>query len=120
MLGELIFNDLFFYTVSILALIVPFLVQSVNKAIVIKENWVKQLISWVLAIALTLGFYFGKLLYFAENNGDQHSIWMVVFCGLFVGLISNGIYDIPAIKAFLDKIFNMPKFDKDGNLITKQ
>ena len=121
MLEQLVFNDLFFHTVTIIAAIVVIFVQTVNKVVTINKAWVKQVISWVFAIALTIGFYFGKFLYFSTvESGSSYSIFMIVFCGLFTGLVSNGIYDIPAIKAFLDKIFNMPKFDENGNYIEKK
>lgn len=121
MLGQLIFNDLFFYTVTIIAAVVVFLVQTVNKVVLVKQAWVKQLISWLFSLGLTVAFYFAGLLYFSTIEvGSQMSITMLIFCGIFTGLVSNGIYDIPAIKAFLDMIFKMPKFDEDGNYIEKK
>lgn len=67
----------------------------------INPNYIwRQVISWVVAIGLTVGCYFLKLIQVAEPT------WLTLTAtGLIVGLTSNGIYDIPAMKTFIAKIF---------------
>lgn len=116
-----IFNDLFFYTVAMISGIVLFLVQLVNSKIVITKGWVKWTISWSLSLALTLAAYFCKVLYFATPEfAKGFDIAALLTCIVSVGLVANGIYDIPVIKQFLNKILSVPKFDENGNIIEKK
>lgn len=75
----------------------------------ITTNWVKQVISWVVAIALAfLAYAIGMLPAMAEPA------WLYVLIqGVCIGLVSNGIYDIPAIKKLYERIFHLRKRDEE-------
>ena len=60
-----------------------------------------QIVAWVIGSLLSIGAYYLQIIQFGEP------VWLgVVMLAIVVGLSSNGIYDIPTIKAFVDKWFN--------------
>ena len=61
----------------------------------------RQVIAWIISIGLTVGFYFLKLVVVADP------VWLsLTATGLVVGLVSNGVYDIPTMQKFVAKIFH--------------
>lgn len=64
------------------------------------EGFWKQLVSWIVGSALSCGAWGLKLIEFGEP------VWVgVVALCVVVGLSSNGIYDIPAIRSWIEKWF---------------
>ena len=61
----------------------------------------KQIISWITAIGLTFAAWG---LQFIPALGQPEWLW-VGLQGVCVGLVSNGIYDIPFIKKLYELIF---------------
>ena len=68
----------------------------------LKPNKVwRQVIAWIISIGLTVGFYFLKFVVVADP------VWLsLTATGLVVGLVSNGVYDIPTMEKFVEKIFH--------------
>jgi len=65
----------------------------------------KQVISWLVPIllALVLGVWL-NIGFLAEET-----IWVGLLYGLGAGLVSNGLFDIPFVKALLTYIFSIYK-----------
>lgn len=59
-----------------------------------------QVVAWVIGTALSVDAYFAGLI----EMGQPEWLGVVMLC-VVVGLSSNGIYDIPAIKAWVDAWF---------------
>lgn len=59
-----------------------------------------QVVAWVIGTALSVDAYFAGLI----EMGQPERLGVVMLC-VVVGLSSNGIYDIPAIKAWVDAWF---------------
>ena len=64
------------------------------------EGFVEQIVSWAVGSGLAVGAWALKLVTF----GDPVWLGVVALC-VVVGLSSNGLYDIPTIKAFVDSWF---------------
>ena len=95
-----IFSESFWWAAPILVALTTSLAGLINQGFKIKQGWLKQLISWVLGAGLSVGAWAIKMITF----GDP--VWLGVVClCLVVGLASNGIYDIPFIKGWIDKWF---------------
>ena len=69
----------------------------------LKPNYIwKQVIAWVIAVGLTVGSYFLNIV------TVEQPVWFTLTAtGLVVGLVSNGIYDIPTIKSFITRLFGV-------------
>lgn len=65
----------------------------------------RQVIAWISAIALTFAAWG---LQFIPALGDPAWLW-VGLQGVCVGLVSNGIYDVPFIKKLYALIFGETK-----------
>ena len=72
----------------------------INGALKIQEGFLPQLIAWVVGALLSVGAWAIKLIEF----GDPVWLGVVALC-VVVGLSSNGLYDIPTIKKFVDSWF---------------
>lgn len=59
-----------------------------------------QVVAWVIGTALSVDAYFAGLI----EMGQPEWLGVVMLC-VVVGLSSNDIYDIPAIKAWVDAWF---------------
>lgn len=95
-----IFSESFWWAAPILMSITVALTGALDSLFKVQKGWVKQLISWLVGAGLSVGAWAIKMIEF----GDP--VWLgVVALAVVVGLSSNGIYDIPAIKAFIDKLF---------------
>ena len=68
----------------------------------LKPNKVwRQVIAWIISIGLTVCFYFLKFVVVADP------VWLsLTATGLVVGLVSNGVYDIPTMEKFVENIFH--------------
>jgi len=71
----------------------------INGWLKLKGFWC-QLVAWLIGSGLSVGAWAIKMVTF----GDPVWLGVVALC-IVVGLSSNGIYDIPAIKAFVDSWF---------------
>ena len=78
----------------------------INSAFGIKADWLKQLISWVCPMLLSvLGFVFGFGIFGAYGTISSVSGWFyTVLTGLGLGLTSNGIYDIELVQNIIKNV----------------
>lgn len=67
----------------------------------IEKAWVNHLISWVLAVAFSVGLVALKALTFGLGGWD-YAVGAV--CGIFVGASANGVYDWQTMQTFFDAI----------------
>lgn len=80
--------------------------EMINSAFGIKAGWLKQLISWVCPMLLSiLGFVFGFGIFSAYGTISSVSGWIyTVLTGLGLGLTSNGIYDIEWVQNIIKNV----------------
>ena len=96
-----IFSENFWWVAPILMSLTVSITGVINGAFKIVKGFWPQLVSWVVGSLLAVGAWAIKLIEF----GDP--VWLgVVALAVVTGLSSNGVYDIPTIKAFVDKWFN--------------
>ena len=95
-----IFSMDFGYIAPILVALTTGLSGVINQGLKIEKAWLKQLISWVLGSGLSVGAWALKVLTF----GTPAWLGIVCLC-VVVGLASNGFYDIPTIKNFINSWF---------------
>ena len=95
-----IFSESFWWVAPILATLTVALAGVINNLFKITKGIWPQLVAWVVGSALSVAAWALKLIAF----GDP--VWLGVVClCVVVGLSSNGIYDIPTIKNFVDNMF---------------
>jgi hypothetical protein len=82
------------------------LASILNGFLKISKKFVKQLIAWGIAIVLLVGTDLLNLGY-----AKYFPIVLAVIHGLVAGLAANGFFDVPFLKALLDKVevFFTPK-----------
>lgn len=96
-----IFSEAFWYIAPLLMTATVAIAGFINGAFKIVKGMWPQVVAWLVGAALSVGAWALKLIEF----GDP--VWLGVVClAVVVGLSSNGIYDIPTIKAFVDKWFS--------------
>lgn len=96
-----IFSEAFWYIAPILASITVALAGVINGLFKISKGIWPQVVAWVIGAILSVGAYFLKVI----EMGDPQ--WLgVIALSVVVGLSSNGIYDIPTIKAIVNSWFN--------------
>jgi len=99
-----IFSEAFWYIAPILVALTTTITGLINQGITsvweAMPAWLKQLISWVVGAGLAVGAWAIKVIEF----GDPVWLGVVCLCAV-VGLASNGIYDIPFIKKWIDSWF---------------
>lgn len=80
--------------------------EMINSAFGVKASWLKQLISWVCPMLLSiLGFVFGFGIFGAYGTISSVSGWIyTVLTGLGLGLTSNGIYDIEWVQNIIKNV----------------
>ena len=99
-----IFSEAFWYIAPIIVALTTALTEAAKKVFNIDKGDWAQIISWVLASALSIGAWALNFIAF----GDP--VWLGVVCLCIVtGLSSNGFYDIPVIKAFVEALFGTGK-----------
>ena len=95
-----IFSMEFWWLAPILVMLTTGITGLINQGINIKQPWLKQLISWVIGSGLSVGAWALNLIAFGNP------VWLgIVALSIVVGLSSNGFYDIPTIKNFIDTWF---------------
>ena len=101
-----IFSEAFWYIAPILVTMTTFIAGLINQGLVDKfvpskhRAWLKQLISWVLGAGLSCAAWGLKVIAFGNP------VWLGVVClCVVVGLASNGVYDIPFMRGWIEKWF---------------
>lgn len=102
-----IFGEAFWYVAPLLVTLTTMLTGAINRRFQIKGS-VKQAVSWLVGsvfsfCAWALGFI---------SFGAPTWLGLVCLC-VVVGLSSNGFYDIPVIKAFINTWFKKFNHAKD-------
>lgn len=98
--GDIIMNpEKWFLSFGAVSLLTAFLATFVIGLLKVTSKFVKQLVAWIVAIILLVG---SDLLNF--GYAAQFPILLAVVHGFGAGLASNGVFDIPVIKAVLDTI----------------
>ena len=96
-----IFSESFWYIAPMLMALTVALAGVINGAFKITKGMWPQIVAWVVGALLSVAAWALQLIKFGEP------VWLgVVMLAVVVGLSSNGVYDIPTIKAFVDKWFN--------------
>ena len=99
-----IFSESFWYIAPLLMTLTVALAGVINGAFKITKGMWPQIVAWVVGALLSVATWALKLIEFGQP------VWLgVVMLAIVVGLSSNGVYDIPTIKAFVDKWFNRSK-----------
>jgi len=92
------FSDNFWATCTMLSSLTVVVTGYINRLLKTNNIW-KQIVSWVISILLTVCGYFVGIVTLNEP------VWLtIIFTGIIVGLSSNGIYDIPKIKLFINNL----------------
>lgn len=95
------FSESFWYVAPILMSITVALAGVINGWFKITKGIWPQVVAWVVGSGLSVGAYFLNLVQVGEP------VWLGIVClCAVVGLSSNGIYDIPTIKNWVDSWFN--------------
>lgn len=104
-----IFSEAFWYIAPLLMTLTVAIAGVINGAFKITKGMWPQLVAWAVGAILSLYAWALKLIEFGEP------VWLgVVMLAIVTGLSSNGVYDIPTIKAFVDKWFSRGLL-KNGN-----
>ena len=98
-----IFSEQFWYIAPILVTLTTtfsgLLNQGLQKVWDV-PGWFKQLVSWVFGAGLSVAAWGLKVITFGNP------VWLgVIALAVVVGLSSNGVYDIPLIKSWIEKWF---------------
>lgn len=101
-----IFSEAFWYIAPILVTMTTFIAGLINQGFINKfvpakhHAWLKQLIAWVLGAGLSCAAWGLKVIAFGNP------VWLGVIClCVVVGLASNGVYDIPFMRGWIEKWF---------------
>lgn len=95
-----IFSESFWYVAPILVTLTTALSGLINQGFKINLGWLKQLISWIIGAGLSVAAWALGVITFGQP------IWLGVVClCVVVGLASNGFYDIPTIKNWVNSWF---------------
>lgn len=84
-----------------------FLGALLNGLLKIVKPFIKQLVVWLVAITVMIMANVANIGY-----GGEFTYWQSLLHGFGAGLVANGIFDIPIVKAimeFIEKLFNKPK-----------
>ena len=101
-----IFSEAFWYIAPLLVTMTTFIAGLINQGLVDKyvpekhHAWLKQLIAWVLGSGLSCAAWGLTVITFGNP------VWLGVVClCVVVGLASNGVYDIPFMRGWIEKWF---------------
>ena len=95
-----IFSESFWWVAPILASATVAVAGVINGLFKITNGIWPQVVAWVVGSGLSVAAWALKLITF----GDPVWLGIVCLCAV-VGLSSNGIYDVPTIKNFIDNLF---------------
>ena len=81
----------------------------------ISKNWLKQLLRWIVSVAEAIvGFVFSLGLFVKLTALPAWEGWLfTVLIGLGIGLVANGIYDIPVVRKLLESLLSLIKLIAD-------
>lgn len=96
---QMLFTTDFWYIASSLSAATVFIAGLINNKFNIVNGFWPQLVSWITGSVLSVAAWFFGLV----PVGEPTWLAVIVLCGV-VGLSSNGLYDIPTIKNFIDKL----------------
>ena len=96
--SQMLFTTDFWYMASSLSAVTVFIAGLINSKFNIVNGFWPQLVAWITGSVLSVAAWFFGLV----AVGEPTWVAVIVLCGV-VGLSSNGIYDIPTIKNFIDK-----------------
>lgn len=97
---EGIFSENFWYMAPILASLTVTIAGAINKKFTgIKGFW-KQFVAWAVGSVLSVGAWLLGLV----QLGEPTWVSAIALCAV-VGLSSNGIYDIPTVHNWINKLF---------------
>ena len=102
--SQMLFTTDFWYMASSLSAVTVFIAGLINSKFNIVNGFWPQLVAWITGSVLSVAAWFFGLV----AVGEPTWVAVIVLCGV-VGLSSNGIYDIPTIKNFIDKRFSSKK-----------
>ena len=102
--SQMLFTTDFWYMASSLSAVTVFIAGLINSKFNIVNGFWPQLVAWITGSVLSVAAWFFGLV----AVGEPTWVAVIVLCGV-VGLSSNGIYDIPTIKNFVDKLFASKK-----------
>ena len=101
-----IFSEAFWYIAPILVTMTTFIAGLINQGLIDKfvpskhHAWLKQLIAWIIGAGLSCAAWGLKVIAFGNP------VWLGVIClCVVVGLASNGVYDIPFMRGWIEKWF---------------
>ncbi len=101
-----IFSEAFWYIAPILVTMTTFIAGLINQGFVDKfvpskhHVWLKQLIAWIIGAGLSCAAWGLKVISFGNP------VWLGVIClCVVVGLASNGVYDIPFMRGWIENWF---------------
>ena len=96
---ETIFSPEFWWLAPSISAATIFLAGFINGLFKIEKSGWRQAIACIIASGLTVGSYFLNLITFGDPQ------WLSIICmAVITSLSSNGIYDIPSIKKFIQAI----------------
>lgn len=102
--SQTLFTTDFWYMAPSLSAVTVFIAGLINGKFNITEGFWPQLVAWITGSVLSVAAWFFGLV----TVGTPTWLAVVVLCAV-VGLSSNGIYDIPTIKNFIDRLFAKEK-----------
>ena len=101
-----IFSEAFWYIAPILVTMTTFIAGLINQGLVDKyvpekhHAWLKQLIAWIIGAGFSCAAWGLKVITFGNP------VWLGVIClCAVVGLASNGVYDIPFMRGWIETWF---------------
>ena len=100
--GDVFSNPvLWFGSFAGISLLTAFLATFINGMAKITKKFHRQIVAWLIAIALLVvcDLVNWKLCY-----AWDFPWWLAALHGFAAGLASNGVFDIPLLKSFLDKV----------------
>jgi hypothetical protein len=102
--SQMLFTTDFWYIAPSLSAVTVFIAGLINGKFNIVNGFWPQLVAWITGAVLSVASWFFGLV----TVGEPTWLAVTVLC-VVVGLSSNGIYDIPTIKEFIDKLLATKK-----------
>lgn len=95
-----IFSESFWWVAPILTSLTVALAGVINNLFKITKGIWPQIVAWIIGSGLSVAAWALKLITFGNP------VWLGIVClCVVVGLSSNGVYDIPVIKGWVDTWF---------------
>jgi hypothetical protein len=88
--------DTWLGTLAGIAAATVFLGSVVTSLLKITKGWLKQIMAWVVAIAICVAGNLANFGLLAEAN-----VWQTIAYGLGAGLVANGFFNVTIIRAIL-------------------